>query len=292
MSAPLTLLASLIDYAGLFPPTSLAMEEAVREHAANLHGPQAALLSRFILPVGRLAEFEAEYRKLPAAAQAGWQLSVLAGGAPAADLAALQDFNRRQPRARIVALETKAVTPADVAGAVAPFPRELEVWVEIPLQGDTTPFLRAIKSAGCGAKIRTGGAATELFPSAPDVAHFLAACLAAGVAFKATAGLHHPLHSHYQLTGAPGSPQVSMLGFLNLFLAAVYLHSGGSPIYALALLGDTEPAAFSATPDALLWRGHAFPTAQLAAARRDFCRLFGSCSFTEPVDGLRALGWL
>ena len=293
MSAPPTLLASLIDYAGLFPPASLPMSEAVRQQAGNLHGPHAAHLGRFVLPCARIDEFASVYAALPPADQAGWRLSVLGGPDPAADFAAILGFNARHPSARIVALETPvATTPEAVARAVAPFPADIEVWIEIPLSGDATPLLQAIKSAGRGVKIRTGGATPELFPAVPDVIHFLAACQATGVAFKATAGLHHALHRHYPVTDRPGSPVVSMFGFLNLFLAATYLHSGGSPPYALALLGDSEPGAFSATPDAILWRGHAFPAAQLAAARREFCRAFGSCSFQEPIRELQRLGWL
>ncbi len=293
MSATPTLLASLIDYAGLFPPVSVPMGAAVREYGADRHGPQAAFLGRFVLPVGRLPEFATEYQTLPAGTQTGWKLSVLAGPDPAADLAAIVDFNARHPQARIVALETKvAPTPEAVAQAVALFPADLEVWVEIPLAADPVPLLRAIKTAGRGAKIRTGGAITGLFPPVTEVIRFLSACHAAGVAFKATAGLHHALHRHYPLSAEPGSPPVSMFGYLNLFLAAVYLHSGGSAAYALALLGDTDPSAFSANSEAILWRGHPFPVAQLAAARQGFCRSFGSCSFREPIGELRELGWL
>lgn len=292
MSATLTLLDSLIDYAGLFPPVSLPAAEAVRKHAANLHGPDAALLGRFVLPVARLAEFEREYAGLPTATQTGWKLSVLASADPVSDFAAIQSFNFRHSGARIVAWETKAATPQDIAHAVAPFPDNFEVWVEIPLLGDAAPLLQAIKSAGRGAKIRTGGATPELFPPVTDVIHFLSACHTAGVAFKATAGLHHALHRHYPLSEQAGSTQVSMFGFLNLFLAAVYLHSGGNAGYALALLGDTDPGAFQATPEAILWRGHPFTIAQISASRREFCRSFGSCSFAEPIDELHGLGWL
>jgi hypothetical protein len=31
---------------------------------------------------------------------------------------------------------------------------------------------------------------------------------------------------------------------------------------------------------------------QIHAARKQFCIGFGSCSFTEPLDDLRKLGWL
>jgi hypothetical protein len=279
MSATQTLLASLIDYAGLFPPAGLPMAEAVRNYADYRQGKHAALLNRFLVPSARLPEFAAE-------------LGLLAGADPAADALLLADFNRRHADTRIVSVEGKATTPADVARLSSAFPALMPLWIEIPLDGDPAPLLQAIKAAGRHAKIRTGGLTPDAFPLAADVVQFLTACHGAGLVFKATSGLHHVLHGRYPLTYAPDSLRGPMIGFLNLFLAATYIHSGGPSHYALALLGDAEPAAFRFTPEAIIWRGHPFPSAQLAAARQGFCRSFGSCSFTEPVEELGAMHWL
>ncbi len=53
------LLESAIDYAGLFPPASLSMPEAVSNFATYRSSPEAWALGRFILPVSRLSEFAA-----------------------------------------------------------------------------------------------------------------------------------------------------------------------------------------------------------------------------------------
>jgi hypothetical protein len=308
MSALPPLLHGLVDYAGLFPPAKLPMAEAVRNYANYRHGPHVALLGRFITPLARLAEFEAEYARLTAAAQAGWQLSVLAGGDPVADSAAIRDFNSRHFTASIVSLETKAGAPADVARLAATFPPSLEVWVEIPVNGDPRPFLAAIKSAveaaafgaagvsprasPLGAKIRTGGVTPESFPSPEEVARFMIACREAGVVFKATAGLHHPLRGEFALTYEPDSPRGVMHGFLNVFLAATLAYEGGTEAEIGALLGETNPGAFAVSSGAIAWRGHRFAPAALAGARRNLSRSFGSCSFTEPIEGLQTLRWL
>ncbi len=292
MSALPALLDSLIDYAGLFPPARLPMADAVRNHAGYLAGPHRAALGRLIIPLARLGEFAAAYDQLDPAGHRNWHLSVLAGPEPPADLAALLAFNARQPHARIVSVETKAATPAEVARLVAPFPVEIEVWVEVLSAGDCAPLIAAIKTAGRGAKIRTGGVTPEAFPPAADVARFLVACRDAGVVCKATAGLHHPLRGDYRLNYEPGSPRGTMLGFLNVFLAATLLHTGGSVADATALLVDGNAENFTCSPDALVWRTHRFTAAQLAAARRQLCRSFGSCSFDEPLEGLQQLRWL
>jgi hypothetical protein len=61
---------------------------------------------------------------------------------------------------------------------------------------------------------------------------------------------------------------------------------------ASAVLEDTDPAAFAFDAAAASWRGHRADVRCLARTRRRLIASFGSCSFTEPVDGLRARGWL
>ena len=292
MPAPPVLFDSLIDYAGLFPPAKLTMAEAVRNHAAYHRGPHSSRLGRFIVPVARLAEFATEYRQLAAADQTDWKLSVLAGNDPAADRAAIEAFHIRQPNARVASLETKAATPADVARITTGFPAALEVWVEAPHASEAAPFIAAIRTANRGAKIRTGGVVPEAFPPAAEVARFLALCRDAGVVCKATAGLHHPLRGDYRLTYEPGSPRGTIFGFLNVFLAATLLHSGGSEAEAECLLTESAPTSFTVSVDRINWRNHSFSSGQIAAARHKLCRSFGSCSFTEPIEGLQSMRWL
>ena len=77
-----------------------------------------------------------------------------------------------------------------------------------------------------------------------------------------------------------------------VLLAAALIHTGGSDENTIALLDDSDATHFAATPDALAWRGHTFTTAQLDATRRTLCHSFGSCSFTEPIEGLQELRWI
>lgn len=293
MSVASVFFTSLIDYAGLFPPAQLDLPAAVREYAAALAGPHRAMLGRFVLPLARLAEFDAVLAALPSSETSRWQLSVLAGSDAAADAASIAAFNSRPGGARIVSVETKAATAIDVARLTAPFPSSLEVWVEIsPSAPDLAACIDAIRVAGRGAKIRTGGVTSAAFPAAALVARFLRECQRARVPSKATAGLHHPLRGDYRLTYAAGSPHGRMFGFLNIFLAAALVHSGASEADTIALLEDGDATNFRATSDALTWRTHRFDTAALQATRRALCRSFGSCSFAEPVEGLQQLHWL
>lgn len=293
MSPSPSYLRSLIDYAGLFPPAQLSMRDAVSNYAAYLTGPHREMLGRFVVPLARLAEFETAFAERPAPSPTAWQLSVLAGGNPVADASAIADFNSRHTAARIVSVETKAATPADIAHLTATFAPPHEVWVELaPTAPDLPALLDAVRAAGGGAKLRTGGVTPDAFPSSASVARFLRECHRRSVAMKATAGLHHPLSGGYRLTYEPGSPTGKMFGFLNVFLAAALIQTGSSDADALALLEDTDSAHFAAASDVLTWRGHRFTVAQLESTRRALFRSFGSCSFTEPLEALQELRWI
>src|SRR5687767_13479617 len=58
------LLTGLIDYAGLFPPAKLAMEEAARNYFRFRGGPDGWMLGRFLCPAARLQEFSPLLREL------------------------------------------------------------------------------------------------------------------------------------------------------------------------------------------------------------------------------------
>jgi hypothetical protein len=153
-------------------------------------------------------------------------------------------------------------------------------------------LLEAIRAVGRGAKIRTGGVTPDAFPAATDIARFLATCQRLGVTAKATAGLHHPLRGDYRLTYEPGAPRGMMFGFLNVFLAAALLRAGGTEADAAQLLADSDAANFHQSSEALGWRHHRFSASQLASTRQSLLRSYGSCSFTEPIEGLQELRWL
>lgn len=124
------------------------------------------------------------------------------------------------------------------------------------------------------AKIRLGG---EKVPEPPAVARFLRGCAAARLAFKATAGLHHPIRS--------GTAH----GFVNVFLGAALAWRGDDP---LATVEETSASAFHFGDDAVAWHGQRVSAAELREVREQFAISFGSCSFEEPIADLKALGWL
>ena len=285
-----------IDYAGLFPPAGLAMGAAVENYAAYRAGPHAWALGRFVVPAARLVELEAASSGLlpEQPTTSPWHLSVLLGTDPAAEVRALGELNCRHAATGTDALvgdvvELKATTADQVDHTLTSLPKHLQVYVEIPVERDPAELLAAIARHGGRAKVRTGGVTPDAFPATADLVRFLRACTAAGVPFKATAGLHHPLRARYRLTYAPDSPRGTMFGFLNLFLTAAFLRDGLSDADAARLLEEGDPRAFSFDGGGIVWRGRWIEAGAIRAAREQAIVSFGSCSFTEPIDDLASL---
>lgn len=174
-----------------------------------------------------------------------------------------------EPRAAVI--ESKRIVRAD-----------RPVYCEVPL-GE----LDAVKAAGCFAKVRTGGVTATAIPSVADVADFIRSCADRRLAFKATAGLHHPVRAEQALTYEANAPRAVMHGFLNVFLAAAFAWHGDRDLEPI--LAETEPGAFR-FDDRARWRDRSLAADQVRDARLHFAHSFGSCSFDEPVRDLESLG--
>ncbi|MDH5283379.1 MAG: hypothetical protein OEW80_05800, partial [Gemmatimonadota bacterium] len=170
----------------------------------------------------------------------------------------------------------------------AVIPPGYELYLECPIGQGLPALLDAIGAAGARAKIRTGGTRADEFPATEAVTDFIAGCAAARLAFKATAGLHHPVRGSYPLTYAEGSPCATMFGYLNLVLAATLLWTGGNAEQARAALTAGDHGRLVATDDALSWGDVSCSTGAIERTRREFMTAIGSCSFTDPLSEIGA----
>ncbi len=319
------LLDHLFDYAGLFPPAALDLDAATAAYAGYHAGPDAWMLGRFIVPAGRLAEgADADDGQLLDAYAdrfegEPWRFSVL-GLAPddgetwleaaLRTLGQARAFNARHPgrttcdrfELRLpaaLASDTDALAgalldlDATYLGGAGTGPRAA---LEVPFMDapdSVAPAAAAVAEANGQAgrpafalKLRCGGVTPDLVPDVETLAEALAEVVRAGVPFKATAGLHHPLPNHDDAVGA------RMHGFLGVFGGAVLarLHGLGAADWAEIL--DSVDASDWSVDDGLRWRSLRATAAEVADARRQLALSFGTCSFDEPRDDLRALGWL
>jgi hypothetical protein len=281
------LLDAAVDYAGLFPPAALSMTAAVAEYARAVASPEAWMLGRFVLPVGRLAEFGAAHQGAPR--PAAWRLSALVSADAAADAETVAVFHAQPGElARVDAVESKPAQLDEVDALAERWPG-LDVYVEVATSTAPAPWLARIAARRLGAKIRTGGVTADAFPTPEAVVMFLAAAVNAGVRFKATAGLHHALRGTYRLTYQPDADSAPMYGYLNVLLATAALRAGLDQAVAEEILVCADPSSLTFTDAGLRWRGVTFPTALLRATRAEHLVGFGSCSFREPATELRPL---
>ena len=283
------LVAGLVDYAGLFPPASLDMPAAAARYAEYRSSPDAWMLGRFIVPVTRLEELAAA---LPANADAPWALGILVGDDVEADAARLRDFEakyRERFIADVVELKASGAGRIALAGRTFAADRGVTAYVELPYAEDPRALLVAVKTAGLRAKVRTGGVTADAFPTATQLARFIACCADVGVPFKATAGLHHPIRGEHRLTYQPDAPLATMFGFLNVFVAAALASGGATERELVDVLEERDAAAFTFSERELRWRERSISRSRIRQTRDAFATAFGSCSFREPVDELQEL---
>ena len=291
------LLADSIDYAGLFPPAALALEEVAANYAAYRIQSDRWALGRLVVPAACVAELSRAAKKTQAPNDGPWQISALIGANSAADLEAIRLINQTDAEHLVVdAIELRAATAGEVEKAVTEIKGVLgsdmarSTYVEVPVVDDPGILIAAVASNGARAKIRMGGVTPEVFPTPASVARFIGCCARSRVVFKATAGLHHPCRGQFRLTYADDAPVGTMFGFLNIFVAAAHSFVGTDESIVVDVLEERDAAAFHFSEQGVEWRGMQLTLGQLADARSNFIIAFGSCSFREPIDDLTRLG--
>jgi len=292
-------LDGMIDYAGLFPPASLDMLSCMDHYRHYLTGKDHWALGRFCLPVSRLDEFlNAQENDV---ADAPWRLTGILSADIAAELDAVREFNGKAPGAVMDTVEIKVEGSEEVAAVAAQLPTGVSAFYEMTPERASVLLPEVRKMRG-RAKIRTGGVVSGAFPTIVEIATFLCSCAEAGVAFKATAGLHHPVRGEHSLTYEPHAAKAVMHGFLNVYTAAAMAWSArqaGTELrlpWLIRCLADGDPANWHFNDRALMWSGGDEPMRIeldcLRAIRTDFAISFGSCSFVEPIGELRELNLL
>ena len=298
------LLAQSIDYAGMFPPCSLALEPALRNQAEYVRAPEAWMLNTFVLSVSQfdaagesLSLFERQHPlRISALGSKGANRDHFIAGlkiaadkirslcaqhaglvsvdqletalAPDADLGLLAKITSILDG---FGLQTFWEAPADLAG------QTIALLAEHNLATDQRPF---------GVKLRTGGVTADAFPTSGQIARVIVAAAKARLPIKFTAGLHHPIRQFRD------EVQTKMHGFLNVLGAAVLAaEHGWNEKQTAEMLEDEDTASFLFEDGSFAWREWKIANDRIKE-RRKFVTSFGSCSFDEPREDLRVLGLL
>jgi len=295
------LLNQSIDYAGMFPPCSLPLEPALQNQANYVRSPDAWMLGAFVLPV---EQFEAARQFLsPFDPLHPLRVAALGPKTSNADAfvdalytadAAIRSFSSNVDLISISHLEM--FLPSDVDLTLLDEARsivgDLRVFWEAPSdKADQTIALLAEYNSDAdlatfGYKLRTGGVTADAFPTSAQIAGALVTPATHQLPIKFTAGLHHPIRQFRD------EVKTKMHGFLNVLGGAVLAAEHRWDAHQTSvMLEDENPRSFSFTDDFFAWREWRIETERLQY-RRKFVRSFGSCSFDEPRDDLRMLGFL
>jgi hypothetical protein len=291
-----------IDYAGMFPPCALALEAALHNQSDYVRSPESWMLNGFVLPVEEfgaatqfLSGFDLQHPLRVAAlgtktAKSDAFLESVANTAPA-----IRSFSRYDTDLVSVShLEMSLPDDLDPASLkeASVIMDELPVfWEAAPERAEQAISMIAEHNADentttFGYKLRTGGVTADAFPTSAQIAKALVAAAAHQVPIKFTAGLHHPIRQFRD------EVKTKMHGFLNVLGAAVLarVHQWNVD-QTMVMLDDEDAGSFSFSDDFFAWRDWKVDTTRLQHWRK-FVRSFGSCSFDEPREDLRALNLL
>lgn len=307
-----TFLSQIIDYAGLYPPANLPLEDAICNFVKYQNDPEVWMLSRFIIPAKRLAELsQLAERLFPK--ESVLSFSTLGRSGKDADeflenlkldITDIHIFRELHGAGVLVDMFETAL-PAPVL--TAPFgalelinqsadmlnKNGLTVFFEAPFgEGwqaraeNLFRSLRKIKDKHVGFKLRAGGVTPSAFPTTKQVAWAIAEARDAGVSMKATAGLHHPVR-HYN-----ESVSTKMHGFLNVFGAGALAVTNNLSLNQIeSILEDEDPASFIFDESGFAWKDLRATNLEVEKTRNQMVS-FGSCSFDDPREDLKALRFL
>ena len=295
------LLNQSIDYAGMFPPCSLALEQAIKNHAQYVRSTDSWVLGGFVLSVGQFdaaRQFLSEFDPLhplrvaslgPKTANADAFLDALESADAAirslssnVDLVSISHLEMFLPNeADSALLEEASFTLGDLPVFWEAPPERVQQTIALLAEHNSNA-----ESATFGCKLRTGGVTADAFPSSGQIAAALVTPATHQLPIKFTAGLHHPIRQFRD------EVKTKMHGFLNVLGAAVLAAEHRWDAHQTAtMLEDENADSFFFTDDFFAWREWKISVERLQYRRR-FVRSFGSCSFDEPCEDLRALNLL
>ncbi len=329
-----TFMHGLIDYAGLFPPANLPLNEAIDDYIKHLNGENSWMLGRFIIPVSKLNELDQFVSLFDEIGPL--ELTVLGSGGDSNDeylskisndMVKISDYrNRHSGKVRIEVYECKlpSNSPSKKTMKKATdllnqnklshyheFPELPDVGINYSTDEDESSWDEEIlpvvsmiaELKGAGIKLRCGGIVKEAFPSVEQIAAMIQTCALIDIPMKCTAGLHHPIRHFAEEYDA------YMHGFINAFGAGIFTSNFPNPensqerfrmfILLSHLIGEQVADNFDFGDKGMIWKMgddrdsiFEFDNDSIRNCRGKNMISYGSCSFQEPIDDLKQLGWM
>ncbi len=316
----------IIDYAGLFPPATLPMEQAVRNYFRYRTSRDAWMLSRFICPAARLKELY-PFKEHLFSEDNPVPISVLGRSGKGEqdflsgirkDLALINEFlSYMEDRVKVEVFEVRlpaVLFETPDHSVITTFLNRLSEELEYGFQSPVTPFYeipvsRNWKSAFSAVTKGIAEHNFQVLDSARyqyyQAAGFKIRCGGAepgmypspqqvaqviDLCQKHHVALKATAGLHHPVRHFNETEQVTMHGFLNVFGAGILADAHQLEVDQISeIIADENPENFMFTRNAFAWRNLRASIEDIQQARRERLISFGSCSFDEPREDLRRM---
>jgi hypothetical protein len=289
-SANLWFLENIIDYAGIFPPAQLSASESLRNYQTYRNGPENWILGSLAWSCSTLSE-------LSPLLTANDEIELALIGRPSTNWDTWQDARLQDVEDVNLILEKCSGVAAatyesriddlshitDALNSLRSLGKETDIYIELPWDKPLDDALAEIATQEWArAKFRTGGKTKDAYPSPLQLAGVIKQCIDLEVEFKLTAGLHEPIAHIDKANGAFAH------GFLNVLMATSAAYQDDASIQELASILESDDPSEWSIKNGLTFDGKRLSEDDLNNAR-SFFGSFGSCSISDPLEGLQRL---
>ncbi|HKJ33121.1 MAG TPA: hypothetical protein VKA34_14890 [Balneolales bacterium] len=322
-----TLLHKIIDYAGLFPPASLSLDQAIHNYDRYRRGNDQWLLSRFIIPATQLFELENYQDELFQNAPP-FDFSVTGSKGDTivdflnnikSDLRGIQQFHKEFPHqvttqfyetkfpVEIIKAHDKQGVLDLLSEVMSLFemysPNMISIFYESVFDDeyklDNQIVLDALAEHRQKVELMDGlnhyrFAGFKLRCGGVEAQMFPSP---EQVVFALKHAVRHKLTMkataglHHPLRKFDKSVNTKMFGFLNVFISGILKWTMDLNDDQLkTIVEDENPENFVFEEEYLRWKNLEISVEQIEKARKEFLVSYGSCNFDEPREDLRHLG--
>ena len=318
-------LSEIVDYAGLYPPASLSLQDSFDKYIEHSASNESWMLSKFVVGTNLLHDLSALINNREESPN---PFHITLVGAPSSDLhefksvvsntvAQIREVIKESDKViEISSLEIKMPTTIDYSEgsseldeAISFSVDQMNTAAELPHQiffeipgfdfnpEKTRSLIKAISNHNDGLEDKSQEnysfsgfkircGGVEAFQFPPI--EYLAFSIVESEKYNVPVKFTAGLHHpvrHYN-----DSVSTKMHGFLNVFGAALLHYSSGLEESELSdILSDEDPESFSFSDTDFSWKGHSVKQQEIHMLRTLSVTSFGSCSFDDPVEDLKEL---
>jgi len=303
----------LLDYAGLFPPALLSLEESLENFVLYHEHKQKKWLGKFILPANKINDSililnkqnsfltlnkKAEFSIILSSCETISEYSKTLSLDFTVLLNLLKHYSKNIEIKSFEFLPPKEIFYSKKYDGLNYIlthfysfldnaKLKAEVFIEITLSEDIESIVNIIKNyenkfnKKISIKMRTGGISPEQIPSSYEIANAISTYAASKTPLKATAGLHVPIPNFNNHVGT------TLHGFLNVFSCMLLCYDQNLSVSIMEkLLLECKYINFKFTEKGLFVNNYFLDNKKILYLRQNYIKSFGTCSFIEPIEHL------